>query len=499
MTWLAFCALALGLLFLQIYQFRHRDLRLDEILIAHTGFALSPAQITLWGAGDIHPPVWTLLGAAWASLVGLDAGLLRFQSTLYTALTLALLYRLGASLFRPGVGLAAVLIAGTWPVFFFYSHEFRPYAPLLVWTLACQLSFLGWLRRPRFGSALAFVVSGINLLYTHYFGVYTLAALALIFVLFARWDRLRYLRAFGLFAAIGLAYSPWMLPFIHSFTVTRPGGIEYAVDWSAGALRELVRDFLPQPLLVGLLLAGSPLALLRPERTTSATPAFLRSIWQHGRWRGAYVMLFAGLLLALAIMANLFVESITLRNLTPVVPSLALLMAWVLGRLPLVIRLGALVLLAVPGVTSFTAYERQLPFEDMAAFIAQTYAPGSPIVFNSGRGPSTNAGLAYNLDDRLPGADKRQFIHLNPVTTEIAPDPLPNEITGSTAADIDTFLRLLGTPEQFWYVHALQDDARGEAFLAALGDAYEPVRSHAWNDDGTLRIAVTEYRRVVPN
>jgi len=497
-TLLAFCALTLGLLFLQIYHFRHRDLRLDEILTAHAGLALSPSQITLWRAGDIHPPLWTLLGAAWSSLVGLDAGLLRFQSTLYVALTLALLYRLGASLFRPSVGLAAILIAGTWSVFHFYSHEFRPYAPLAMWTVACQLAFLWWLRRPGFKTALAFVISGIGIIYTHYFGMYAVAALALVFVLFVRWNGPYYLRTFGLFAAIGLAYSPWLLPFVHSFTVTRPRGIEYGVGGSLGALRELLGEFAPQPLaLAELLLAASPLLLLARDRQLSATPTRFRRGWGGGRWRKAYPMLFAGLVLALALFANQFVESVTLRNLTLVVPSLALILAFVLDRMPLPVRLVGLALLALPGVTTFTAYERQLPFEDMAVFMAETYTQGAPIIFNTGRGPSTNAGLAYNLYDRLPHAQKQQFIHLSPVTTEIAPDPLPNEVTGSAAADVEVFVRLLGAPEQFWYVHAPGDDARGALFLAALGGDYEAVRSRVWNEEDMLRIGVTEYRRIL--
>ena len=494
---LAFVVLALALLFLQIYHFRNRDLRLDEILTAHAGLALSPAQITLWRASDIHPPLWTLLGAAWASLVGLDAGLLRFQSTLYVALTLALLYRLGASLFRPSVGLAAVTITGTWSVYHFYGHEFRPYALLSLWTSACMLAFLWWLRRPGFRPALAFVASGIGLIYTHYFGIYAVVALALIFVLLVRWDGRSYLRAFGLFAAIGLAYSPWLLPFVQSFTFTRPGGIEYGVGPSIGALREVFEAFAPQPLIAaGLLLAGSLWLLLRDDRR-SPTPVQFRRVWQGGRWRMAYLLLFAGLVLALALVANLLVESVTLRNLTLTVPALALVLAFALDRLPLLVRLVGLAALAFPGVTGFIEYERQLPFEEMATFMAETYTPGAPIVFNTGRGPSTNAGLAYNLMDRLP-AQKQQFVHLSPVTTEIAPDPLTNEIMGSTAEDVAAFVRLLGAPDQFWLVHAPGSDPRGDQFLAALGGTYAVAGEQEWGDEGMLRVAVTEFRRTSP-
>lgn len=494
LTFIAFVVVALGLLFLQIYHFRHRDLRLDELLTAHAGLALTPSQITLWRASDIHPPLWTLLGAAWSSLVGLDAGLLRFQSTLYIGLMLALLYRLGTALFRPGTALAAMLIAGTWAAFHFYTHEFRPYAPLAMWAVACQLTFLMWLRRPGFGTALAFVVSGIGILYTHYFGLYVIVALAVLFVLLVRWNRPYYLRTLGLFVAIGLSYSPWLLPFVHSFTVTRPGGIEYAVGSNLADLRELLTEFAPQPaVLAGLLLVAAPfLPVAARQRDTLPR---LRNAWGGGRWRKAYPIIVVLLVLGLAFLAHQIVESLTLRNLTLIVPTLALVMAYTLDRLPLVLRVVGVALLIFPGVTGFIAYERTLPLEEMAAFVSETYEAGSPIIFNTGRGPSTNVGIAYNLEDRVVGTDRMRFIHLNPITTEIAPDPLPNELTGDTAADEARFLELMGTPDQFWVVHAPGEDERGNRFLALLGPDYEAVRSTAWNQDNMLRIAVTEYRR----
>lgn len=96
----------------------------------------SVPQIIENAGRDIHPPGYYLLLAGWRLLTGETEFALRSLSVLASALTVALVYRIGARLFGRGAGaLAAALVAlNTFSIH--YAQEARMYALLALWGAA---------------------------------------------------------------------------------------------------------------------------------------------------------------------------------------------------------------------------------------------------------------------------------------------------------------------------------------------------------------------------
>ena len=74
-----------------------------------------------------HVPLFFLLGAGWAHLVGWTQFALRLFSVLAGVLMIAWLYRLGSDVFNRRTGLAAALLIGTSAYMILYVHNFRMY------------------------------------------------------------------------------------------------------------------------------------------------------------------------------------------------------------------------------------------------------------------------------------------------------------------------------------------------------------------------------------
>jgi len=121
------------------FHFAGRNFREDEINTIHAAKVLSSSQTVQWLAVEgFHPPGWRLVATAWVKQFGMAEPMARYMSTLFTLLTLAVVFRLGADLFDRQVGLIAVLIIGMLPFFHFFSHELRPYSALVLCVAGMQ-------------------------------------------------------------------------------------------------------------------------------------------------------------------------------------------------------------------------------------------------------------------------------------------------------------------------------------------------------------------------
>jgi mannosyltransferase len=215
--------LALGL---RLYHLNAQSLWYDEgfsVYLAH----MSPGEIVSQTAADIQPPLYYLMLHGWMQLFGDDEPAVRGLSVLFGVLTVPLIYGVAWQLSRSGrrlVGLLAALLLAVSPLHVWYGQETRMYTLL---TFLCLLSsyFLLLLasrsQRERDRGAwgdlflwLAYTLTSIAAVYTHYFALFILAFQA-IYVLIVWWRqdfRPARLALSGLASgvAITLAYLPWL-------------------------------------------------------------------------------------------------------------------------------------------------------------------------------------------------------------------------------------------------------------------------------------------------
>jgi len=229
---------------LRVYALGSQSLWYDEAVTAQVT-QQGLAEMARWTADDIQPPLYYAIVAGWVQAAGLSEWALRFPSAFFGMLMVPLAYALGRRLFWPAAGLLAALLATLHPLWIYYSQEARMYTLLTALGMAAgyallrvlaagrrdggrrargtekekfnfseEVELLGQGARPRARWWAALVVASIALLYTHYFAVFLLAALALYFLLsLARQDlNRRSLLIEGAAAALLVvaAYLPWL-------------------------------------------------------------------------------------------------------------------------------------------------------------------------------------------------------------------------------------------------------------------------------------------------
>ena len=268
-----FLCLTLILLLATILRFYHLD---HSSLWSDEGntwalLARSFPQIAQAAAADIHPPGYYWLIKVWSIGLGTSAWAMRSFSAVAGLLLVWVIYRMGCYFEEEegegNVALVAALLAALNPFQIYYSQEARMYlllaleSALLFWALYALLSsedprsipgkgqmyalsrinsrpFPGMLSLPR--PALAYVLSGIAGLWTHYSFPIVLAAAVAGFLVHeaphilntqhytgesqGKHARLRFLGLFlGLNLLIGLAYLPWL-----------PTAIDRVLHWPKG-------------------------------------------------------------------------------------------------------------------------------------------------------------------------------------------------------------------------------------------------------------------------
>ncbi len=495
------CALLIvAALALQIYQFDGRNYRDDEIRTVHAGLTLSPAEVVQWMSVDIHPPFWRVLAAGWVGVFGPNESIARFQTTFYAALVLALLFRHAVDLFDRRTALVAVFLLSTHAVFIFYAHEFRPYAALLMWILGLHLCFVRWLRTRRFRYAVLYVLCGAAALYTHFFAAYAIAGQAVAFLILVSFDRRRLLSAIGLWVAILLAFSGWLPSFLHSFLVTKPGGIGYSVPLDdPGTLGLFYDTFQLRPYALGILFMAAGLfipltSVLRGQGQLSANEPFR---FRMG-WRKWYWLIVSATVLVLALITDEFVTNVvTQRNFIIILPVFVFLAALGLRALPWQVTFLALPLLVNPAVRNFIDFQSNQPYREVRDFIARTHDVGDPVVVSVDQGTGRYFAYAYFLMDTMPGQlENRDFFNLTSGTPPInLPDTNLSHIVDASADSLGFFDAFTEDVSQVFWISSSDEAPYVDAYREALLDAgFAVTRSDRYTAYGSEYV-VESYTR----
>lgn len=217
------------------------------------GFALGAAQLNvdiLWvdemhsvaafGAGDqsqsiqeflrsisknTFVPLYYLIGAGWAQLVGWSQVSLRYSSLLFGVLSIACLYRFGAEAFnRKTAWLAAALFASN-AIIIIYFHELRNYSLWLLLSIVHIRQYWRLVKGAKTGTFawVSFTAITGALLYTHPFSPFVLLGLGAHHLLAVAKDRnwLRVVIAWAAGVVIFLPYVPLVVAGISEATDSR--------------------------------------------------------------------------------------------------------------------------------------------------------------------------------------------------------------------------------------------------------------------------------------
>jgi len=174
---------------------------------------MPPAQIILFTARDVHPPLYYLLLHVWMYCWGDSVVAVRSLSAVIGVATVAMGMRIAHQFGCWRTSAMAGLLLAVFPIGVYYSQETRMYALLGLLMLSALYAVLLWGRQQRQRYLLAYSLLMVAGLYTHYFAI--LCALSCwLYVLLARGQNGRLLICSGPWwiynLGIALAFLPWL-------------------------------------------------------------------------------------------------------------------------------------------------------------------------------------------------------------------------------------------------------------------------------------------------
>ena len=202
---------------LRSYDITARSLWFDEAFswrLIHFSFAEMIAR----DAQDVHPPLYYIFLQAWSKGFGTSLLALRMFSVACSALALWAGYLFAAFAFKSRkVGFLAVtlLAISGWDIS--YAWEARMYPLGMIFAFLSSYALLKALRNISLKWSLVYGVTAAALIYTHYYGYFTVAAqglFALVFLIRQKSWRLTIYAGIAGLLAIAL-YSPWIPIFLH--------------------------------------------------------------------------------------------------------------------------------------------------------------------------------------------------------------------------------------------------------------------------------------------
>jgi Dolichyl-phosphate-mannose-protein mannosyltransferase len=357
------------------------------------------------------PPLHFVL--AWASArIGDPTLWIRLPSLLAGVALVPVAYALGRDTVGQRAGLVAAAIVALQPYGIFYATEARAYSLVALFAGLSTVFLLRALETNRRGWWAAYGLAVLGVAYTHYVGIFVLAA-QLGWALWVHRERLRELLI--VHALILLAYVPWIPSYIvqqgHSADEARR--IELLAPQSFEHLTRVHGQLLfGQPFVGFGAVPGWPALLLATAVLAIALAAAAFRTFRGARptARGVLVVL-----LAAATPVGIFLLSVPPeqsfllpRNLIASLPAIAVVAGWALtalGRRAALAAVALLVLaLAAGSAQALEHANRRSPYRDVARYIDERARPGDPVIqhyflFNSG---SLADVLKINFDRSHP-------------------------------------------------------------------------------------------------
>ncbi|KKR39516.1 hypothetical protein A2210_02690 [Candidatus Woesebacteria bacterium RIFOXYA1_FULL_40_18] len=177
----------------------------DEAFSAILSMKSIPEIISI-ASRDTHPPFFNLLEHFWFIFFGTSEISIRSLVFILFLISVFFVYKIGESLWDKKTGVLAALLTALNPFFFAYAFEGRMYS-LLAATIAASMYFFitkKWV---------FYVLATALALYSHHFAFFAVFVQGLWFLKeFLGGNRKTAVSIFKSFIAIGILYSPWLIP-----------------------------------------------------------------------------------------------------------------------------------------------------------------------------------------------------------------------------------------------------------------------------------------------
>lgn len=215
---LALLVVLLAAAALRLIGLDHQSYWIDEyasLVMAYDGLFSGFEKVR----ADVHPPLYFSLLHFWIRAFGDAEATVRLLSVLPSVLLVACVYRLGKKLYGTGSGLIAAILSATSLLQIYYAQEARSYAWLMLFVVLSYDALLRWQIAGRPKHLVLYAIFTTAILYTHYFGLFVVAAQA-IYVLFVAISGYRRGRWGGwalALVAVALCASFWVPSFLDQF------------------------------------------------------------------------------------------------------------------------------------------------------------------------------------------------------------------------------------------------------------------------------------------
>lgn len=323
-------------------------------------------------AADVHPPLFFAELMVWRQFIGDTIFALRYFTLLINLLGIAIIFQLGSSLFNTRTGLIAALIFTTHDLVVVLGAEIRQYPQLYV---LCGLTlWLYWRlwHRPTRQRTILFILSGIALIWTHYWGGFILLALGIHTLL----TRLNAIKQFLVaYIAIGLSFVPWLYTVYVQLTEDVPDGLGHAIPNGADGYRILAFQLLGLPELFWIvLLIFGMIRTLDWSRHRAWLPTPATSL-------PAIVLI---LTLGLSIAINVEYPSLSFRALSVVIPAITVLAAHTVAQFRIFEQIVLVAFIVVQSLaTTSAAPPTRLPWQDVANYLAAHSNAGDAVLIET--------------------------------------------------------------------------------------------------------------------
>jgi mannosyltransferase len=279
------------------------------------GIASHPlADIPALLRADGSPPLYYLLLHGWLALAGGGEAAARSLSLLFAAATVPASWWAANAVAGRRAAVAAAAIAAGCPLLSYYAQEGRMYTLVALLSVVASAAFVLAFVRGRRRHLVTLGAALVLLLYTHNWGVFLAAALAVAWLALWRAGRAAGRDGALLAAAIALLYAPW----VPSLAVQ---GLHTGAPWAAR----------PPVAVLALLLVPAAIAARRAHTESARLLAFVAAVGVALGWVAAQLE-----------------PSWSLRYLLVLYGPVALALACGFARRPGVVVGAAALLLAVP-------------------------------------------------------------------------------------------------------------------------------------------------------
>jgi len=362
--------------------FQGQSLRLDESQsLWQSGH--TPIKIINLIAQDVHVPLYHMMLHFWQIIFGSGVAVARRLSLIFFILSIPAMYMFGKSAYDKHIGLFASVLLSISAFMNWYGNETRMYSLLVLVTILNQYFFMKLFTKPDRDSWLGFFITCLFGIYTHYFFFFVLAINGLFYLFNIKLFEKNALKRFILIGIIlALAFAPW-ITYVFMLgkasnaqpSLITPSSVDlfntfsqFLFGFQTDHINTILVSLWPLTVLLGFI-------ALRRNRGIKPQTVYL-------------IMCF--ILPNVLAFAVSFIRPVYLsRYLIITIPSMFLLLSYLLSRYPLKlsIALRVVIIAVMLGTLSVEAMSTQTPvkedYSDAALYLQNHAAPSDVIVVSA--------------------------------------------------------------------------------------------------------------------